>query len=87
MKKTLRPAMLGAVLALAACGDADTNDRRGYTKAPTENPGWTIEAEQPTEMSELGDPIRVPSMDTLAEDTTTPAQPAAPAQSTNPQPQ
>ena len=86
MKKTLRPALLVTVLAVVACGDSDTNDPRGYTKAPTENPGWTIEAEQPTEMSELGDPIRVPSMDTLAEETATPAQPLAPANSTNPQP-
>ncbi|HEX6588234.1 MAG TPA: hypothetical protein VF039_04380 [Longimicrobiales bacterium] len=85
MKKTLRPAVL-AVLALAACGDSETNDPRGYTKAPTEDPGWTVDAEQPTDMAELGDPIRVPSMDTLAEETTTPAQPTAPAQSTNPQP-
>ena len=86
MKKTLRPAVLGAVLALAACGDADTDDPRGYTKAPIENPGWTIESEEPTEMAELGDPIRIPALDTLAEETATPAQPLAPAQSTNPQP-
>ena len=84
MKKTLRPALLATVLALVACGDPDTNDARGYTKAPTEDPGWTIDAEQPTEMSELGDPIRVPAMDTLAEETAAPGPPAAPVQPTNP---
>ena len=76
---TMRSAVLTVcVLALAACGDPDTNDPRGYTKAPIENPGWTIEGEEPTAMAELGEPIRVPSMDTLAVDTTTApgAQPA-----------
>ncbi len=79
-------ALLAAVLAVSACGDADTNDARGYTKAPLENPGWTIEAEEPSEMAELGDPIRVPSMDTLSEETGAPAQPATNPQTTNPQP-
>ena len=91
MKKTLRPAVLATVLVLAACGDADTDDGRGYTKAPTENPGWTVEAEQPSAMAELGDPIRVPSMDTVAAEPAASAQPAtstqpAPATPTNPQP-
>lgn len=86
MKKTLRPAALAAVLAFAACGDPDTDDARGYTKAPLENPGWTVDAEEPTSMAELGDPIRVPALDTLAEETATPAQPAATPQATNPQP-
>ncbi len=54
------------VLALAACGDPDTNDARGYTKAPLEEPGWTVTGEDPTEMAELGDPVRVPSLDTVA---------------------
>ena len=71
MTKMPRSAVLTAcVLALAACGDADTNDQRGYTKAPLETPGWTIESEEPTAMADLGEPIRIPSMDTLAVDTT-----------------
>ena len=90
MTKMLRPAVLTAlVLALAACGDPDTNDPRGYTKAPLETPGWTIEGEEPTAMAELGDPIRVPSMDTAAVDATAAAG-AAPtttnAPTTNPAP-
>ena len=77
-----------AALALAACGDPDTNDPRGYTKAPLENPGWTVEGEEPSAMAELGDPIRVPSMDTMAVDTTAApgAAPATNAPTTNPQP-
>ena len=88
MKKILRPAvLLVGVFALAACGDPDTNDPRGYTKAPLETPGWTVEGEEPTAMAELGDPIRVPSMDTLAVDTTTAAGPQpANAAATSPGP-
>jgi hypothetical protein len=82
MKTTLRSVLLTSfVIALAACGDPDTNDPRGYTKAPLETPGWTVEGEEPTAMAELGDPIRIPSMDTLAVDTSVaPAvQPSVPA--------
>ena len=88
MKKMRSAVLTAAVLALAACGDPDTNDPRGYTKAPLENPGWTIEGEEPTAMAELGDPIRVPSMDTVAVDTTAApgAQPTTNAPVTNPQP-
>ena len=85
----MRSAVLTAcVLALVACGDPDTNDTRGYTKAPLENPGWTVSAEEPSAMAELGDPIRVPSMDTLAVDTTaaTGAAPVTNAPAGNPAP-
>ena len=89
MMKMLRSAVLTvSVLALAACGDPDTNDPRGYTKAPLETPGWTIEGEEPTGMAELGDPIRVPSMDTVAAEPAPAATPAttAPAAATTPAP-
>lgn len=43
---------------LAACGDMETTDNRGYTKAPLERPGLRITSEEPTEMDRLGDPIR-----------------------------
>jgi len=84
MTKMPRSVLLtAAVLAVAACGDADSNDPRGYTKAPLEEPGWTVDDEDPTEMAELGEPVRVPSMDTAAAE----AQPAPAAQpATNPQP-
>ncbi|HUF14051.1 MAG TPA: hypothetical protein VMN78_13185 [Longimicrobiales bacterium] len=70
MTKILRSATLTVcLLALAACGDPDTDDPRGYTKAPLENPGWTVDGEEPSRMSELGDPIRIPSLDSAAADT------------------
>lgn len=37
--------VLGAVIVLAACGDPATEDARGYTKAPLENPGLVISGE------------------------------------------
>src|SRR5690606_32346842 len=42
-----------AALVLAACGDVPTEDRRGYTKAPLEDPGLTITSEGKTEVSEF----------------------------------
>lgn len=44
-------------VATSACGDADTNDNRGYTKAPLEHPTLLIESERPTAMAELRDPL------------------------------
>ena len=83
MMKMLRSALRTvSVLALAACGDPDTNDPRGYTKAPLESPGWTIEGEEPSAMAELGDPIRVPSMDTVAAEPAPAATTPAPAATT-----
>lgn len=81
MTKMLRSVALACLLVLAACGDADTNDERGYTKAPLENPGWTVDSEEPSAMAELGEPIRIPSLDTMAVDTA-----AAATAATNPQP-
>jgi hypothetical protein len=46
-----------AAAALAACGDAPTDDdRQWYTKAPLEEPGLTITPEEPSEMAALGEP-------------------------------
>ena len=42
---------------LAACGDANTNDNRGYTKAPLEQPNVLIRAEGSSAMDSLGTPI------------------------------
>lgn len=56
----LRPHAFALVLLLfgaASCGNrADDDDREWYTKAPLDRPGLTIEAEEPSEMSELGEP-------------------------------
>ncbi len=37
--------LLAVLLGLAACGDPATNDTRGYTKAPLEDPGLVIGSE------------------------------------------
>lgn len=64
MREWLRRASpLVVLFAVAACGDADTGDPRGYTKAPLEEPGVIIKPEKATEMDELGDPIRPPIVD------------------------
>ena len=47
------------ILAVASCGDPESTDRRGYTKAPLENPSMLIRGEQPGEMSAYGSPNRV----------------------------
>jgi mono/diheme cytochrome c family protein len=51
-------ALAVALLALAvgACGDPDTADERGYTKAPLEDPDLLIVGEEPTAMAALGHP-------------------------------
>ncbi len=38
-----------------ACGDAATSDGRGYTKAPLEEPGLTVQPEATTEMVRFGE--------------------------------
>lgn len=62
MKRSVRVGRMiaGAMVAglLAACGDAETTDTRGYTKAPLEQPGVRIRAEQPSQMSELRGPLQ-----------------------------
>jgi len=57
------------VLGLTACGDAETRDRRGYTKAPLEVPGAFIRPEPDTEMSRLGEPRRPRVVDLILSDT------------------
>jgi mono/diheme cytochrome c family protein len=45
-----------AALALAACGDPDTRDERGYTKAPLERPTVLVQGEPASDMDRLGNP-------------------------------
>lgn len=54
----MRRLVLLALLALApaACGDAETTDARGYTKAPLESANLLIRGEEPTAMAQLGEP-------------------------------
>lgn len=44
-------------IVLFGCGDAETNDGRGYTKAPLEEPGLLIKAEGSSDMDALGTPV------------------------------
>ena len=53
----MRKTMLVALVALAACGDPDTNDDRGYTKAPLEKPTVLVQGEPASAMDALGNPI------------------------------
>jgi hypothetical protein len=46
------------VLMVAGCGDGETRDARGYTKAPLETPAVLIDAEPRGEMDRLGTPNR-----------------------------
>jgi hypothetical protein len=50
--------VLFAALVLVACGDPNTDEHRGYVKAPLETPGLVVRGEEVSEMSELGEPIR-----------------------------
>jgi cbb3-type cytochrome c oxidase subunit III len=50
------PLLLGA-LACVACGDNKTNDHRGYTKAPLEQPTVLVKKEPTTPMAGLGTPV------------------------------
>ena len=46
-------------LATVACGDPETNDDRGYTKAPLEHPTVVIRGEDPSDMTRYGSPNRL----------------------------
>jgi hypothetical protein len=46
------------MITLAGCGDPDTPDRRGYTKAPLEKPAPMINGEVPGPMRGYAAPIR-----------------------------
>ena len=52
----MRKTVMMAVLVLAACGDPDTDDNRGYTKAPLEKPTVLVQGEPASAMDALGDP-------------------------------
>jgi hypothetical protein len=52
------------VVLLAGCGDPETNDHRGYTKAPLERPAVLIRGEEPSAMRAFGRP-RLPESEPL----------------------
>ena len=84
MKAVIRTVAFCA-LAAAACGDLDTNDDRGYTKAPLEHPTLRIRGEQPTEMALLREPL-TPTIYEVPMPDTTPAQEAPEQPSGEPAP-
>lgn len=47
------------IAAAAGCGDPETTDHRGYTKAPLEDPSVLIGGEHPSQMAAYGSPNRV----------------------------
>lgn len=57
--RTLRGTAALLALSAVACGDPNTTDNRGYTKAPLENPTVLIGGEEPGEMAGYGTPNRV----------------------------
>lgn len=83
MKAVIRTLAFCA-LAAAACGDPETNDDRGYTKAPLEHPTLLIRGEQPTDMALLREPL-TPVITEVPMPDTTPAQ-EAPAEQPGQQP-
>jgi hypothetical protein len=74
MPRRLRTHALLALLIVAGCGDPATDDDRGYTKAPLENPGLIIESTDEHALREFGRP-NLP----VAREIEPPAEPAAPA--------
>jgi mono/diheme cytochrome c family protein len=51
--------VLLSAFVLLACGDPDTDDHRGYTKAPLEHASVVIRGEEPSDMARFGEPNRV----------------------------
>lgn len=47
------------VVTASACGDPESTDHRGYTKAPLEKPGLLISGERRGTMADYGSPNRV----------------------------
>jgi hypothetical protein len=62
--RTARWILFSAVIAVSACGDPETNDDRGYTKAPLEKPTVLIGGEEVSPMREFGAP-RLPEAEPL----------------------
>lgn len=61
MKAGIRTFGVCALIAAAmGCGDPQTSDTRGYTKAPLEHPTVLIDGEEPTAMAMLRDPLTTP---------------------------
>lgn len=84
----MRKAILIAVLAGAACGDPETSDDRGYTKAPLEQPTVLVKGEPESSMDRLGTPLlpEAPVIDAEEDTAKAPAGTAAPQKTAGPAP-
>ena len=74
----MRKLVMAVVLLAAACGDPDTDDHRGYTKAPLEQPTVLVKGEPSSAMDDLGDPA-YPEAPVIGPEAAKPAAAAAPA--------
>jgi mono/diheme cytochrome c family protein len=52
-------AMLTVAVLLTGCRDPNSDDSRGYTKAPLEHAGWVVKGEPTPAMREIGTPNQV----------------------------
>ncbi len=52
----MRKTVMVAALVMVACGDPDTRDERGYTKAPLERPTVLVQGEPHSDMDALANP-------------------------------
>ncbi len=88
----MRKTVLAVALLVAACGDPQTTDHRGYTKAPLERPTVLVQGEPASAMDRLGDPI-LPEAPVIAAEpdtakpATTTGTPPAPASQQGPAPE
>lgn len=78
----MRRTYILTTLLLIGCGDPDTNDDRGYTKAPLERPTVLVQGERESAMAELGDPLlpQAPLIEAEKEDAEKPTDAPKPPQ-------
>ena len=81
----VRKTVMVAVLVVAACGDPDTSDNRGYTKAPLERPTVLVQGEPRSEMDALANPA-MPEAPLIEAEPDTAKQAAAPGAQPAPAP-
>ena len=71
--------LFGATLLLTGCMDPDSDDKRGYTKAPLEHGAYPVKGEPETAMRDLGRPNQPAGDRVEVAEAPAAAAPAAPA--------